>query len=89
MKQPKINGVVSKWFEALWGTSHNEPLTEWGSKWTQLLHPRLFLTFSDVSQTKGYTLGGIFTYTEASLPKPNTGTRGLRKKFGTLSGWDR
>ena len=28
-------------------------------------------------------------YMETSLPKPNTGTHGLKNRFCTLSGWDR
>lgn len=51
--------------------------------------PRLFPTFSDLIQSKGYTLEwGIFPFMETSRPKPNIGTQGLRNEFYTLSGWD-
>ena len=94
-RKQKIYGVISKWCEVLQGVSHNEPLkrvvTRNGQSFSPpVSHPRLFLTFNDVIQSKGYTLEwGIFPYMETSLPKSNTGTHGLRNEFCTLSGWDR
>lgn len=66
MRKQKINRVVSKWFEALQGSAtRNLNLKEGGLEMdtasTPNPCPRLLLTCSDITQSKGYTLEwGIF-----------------------------
>ena len=94
-RKHKTYGVISKWSEALQGTSHNETLervvTRTGESFSPpISHPRLY-DFAVMSSSPKVILwnGGILPYMETSLLKPNTGTRGLKKEFCTLSGWDR